>query len=123
MIIDLLDRKTNFHSQFQLTPHFFNRTVWFILSEDAKTGHSGVFNSQLQCVSLAVWNIIARLKNRFLDQLVLSWYRRALFLKAAKLTSLYNTMSTTARSRVYSDVNVHRPREYWDYESHVIEWG
>lgn len=32
-------------------------------------------------------------------------------------------MANTARSRVYSDVNVHRPREYWDYESHVIEWG
>lgn len=32
-------------------------------------------------------------------------------------------MANTARARVYSDVNVHRPREYWDYESHVIEWG
>ncbi|XP_031560869.1 casein kinase II subunit alpha-like isoform X2 [Actinia tenebrosa] len=31
--------------------------------------------------------------------------------------------SATARARVYADVNVHRPREYWDYESHVIEWG
>lgn len=28
-----------------------------------------------------------------------------------------------SRSRVYADVNTHRPREYWDYESHVIEWG
>ena len=28
-----------------------------------------------------------------------------------------------SRSRVYSDVNTHRPREYWDYESHIIEWG
>jgi len=27
------------------------------------------------------------------------------------------------RARVYADVNTHRPREYWDYESHVIEWG
>ncbi|KAK3733489.1 hypothetical protein QZH41_019402, partial [Actinostola sp. cb2023] len=31
--------------------------------------------------------------------------------------------SASARARVYADVNVHRPREYWDYESHVIEWG
>lgn len=28
-----------------------------------------------------------------------------------------------SRTRVYADVNTHRPREYWDYESHVIEWG
>ena len=43
---------------------------------------------------------------------------------AAKSRLLYVTMSCTgARARVYADVNVHRPREYWDYESHVIEWG
>ena len=28
-----------------------------------------------------------------------------------------------AWSRVYSDVNAHKPREYWDYESHPIDWG
>uniref|UniRef100_A0AAY5KUD1 non-specific serine/threonine protein kinase n=1 Tax=Esox lucius TaxID=8010 RepID=A0AAY5KUD1_ESOLU len=28
-----------------------------------------------------------------------------------------------SRSRVYPDVNTKRPREYWDYESHVVEWG
>ena len=26
-------------------------------------------------------------------------------------------------SRVYADVNVRRPREYWDYESLVVNWG
>ena len=26
-------------------------------------------------------------------------------------------------ARVYADVNTHKPREYWDYESHLIEWG
>lgn len=26
-------------------------------------------------------------------------------------------------SRVYSDANSHRPKNYWDYESHVIDWG
>lgn len=26
-------------------------------------------------------------------------------------------------SRVYADVNKHKPQEYWDYEAHVIEWG
>lgn len=25
--------------------------------------------------------------------------------------------------RVYADVNVHRPREYWDYESLTVTWG
>ncbi|XP_060039248.1 casein kinase II subunit alpha-like [Erinaceus europaeus] len=28
-----------------------------------------------------------------------------------------------SRARVYADVNMRRPREYWDYESHVVEWG
>ena len=32
-------------------------------------------------------------------------------------------MTDSSRARVYADVNTHRPREYWDYESHVIEWG
>ncbi|XP_052229917.1 casein kinase II subunit alpha isoform X3 [Dreissena polymorpha] len=32
-------------------------------------------------------------------------------------------MPTASRARVYADVNNHRPREYWDYESHVVEWG
>ena len=30
---------------------------------------------------------------------------------------------TMSRSRVYADVNVKRPREYWDYESLVVNWG
>ncbi|GIX90054.1 casein kinase II subunit alpha [Caerostris extrusa] len=32
-------------------------------------------------------------------------------------------MPLPSRARVYADVNSHRPREYWDYESHVVEWG
>ena len=24
---------------------------------------------------------------------------------------------------MYPDANAHKPREYWDYESHVVEWG
>merc|ERR1712140_141881 len=32
-------------------------------------------------------------------------------------------MPAPSRARVYADVNTHRPREYWDYESHVVEWG
>jgi casein kinase II subunit alpha len=32
-------------------------------------------------------------------------------------------MSTPSQSRVYSDVNSHKAREYWDYETHQVEWG
>lgn len=32
-------------------------------------------------------------------------------------------MATQSQSRVYADVNAHKPREYWDYESLVVEWG
>lgn len=32
-------------------------------------------------------------------------------------------MASDSKARVYTDVNTHRPREYWDYEAHVIEWG
>lgn len=28
-----------------------------------------------------------------------------------------------SHARVYSDVNVHRPREYWDYESLALDWA
>uniref|UniRef100_A0A7E4ULJ1 Casein kinase II subunit alpha n=1 Tax=Panagrellus redivivus TaxID=6233 RepID=A0A7E4ULJ1_PANRE len=32
-------------------------------------------------------------------------------------------MPVPSRARVYADVNQTQPREYWDYEQHVIEWG
>lgn len=28
-----------------------------------------------------------------------------------------------ARQSVYADVNVHRPRDYWDYEALTVNWG
>ncbi|XP_067853790.1 casein kinase II subunit alpha' isoform X1 [Heptranchias perlo] len=31
--------------------------------------------------------------------------------------------ATGSRARVYAEVNSLKPREYWDYESHVPEWG
>lgn len=30
---------------------------------------------------------------------------------------------TMSRARVYADVNVHRPRDYWDYEALTVNWG
>lgn len=32
-------------------------------------------------------------------------------------------MAVPSRARVYADVNSQRPREYWDYESYVVDWG
>lgn len=32
-------------------------------------------------------------------------------------------MPIPSRSRVYPDINLNKPREYWDYECHPIEWG
>ena len=28
-----------------------------------------------------------------------------------------------SRARVYADVNQHRPREYWNYETLNVQWG
>ena len=32
-------------------------------------------------------------------------------------------MPLPSRARVYADINTHKPREYWDYEAHVVDWG
>ncbi|CAK1539980.1 unnamed protein product [Leptosia nina] len=34
-----------------------------------------------------------------------------------------HTMAVPSRARVYADVNSQKPREYWDYESYVVDWG
>lgn len=39
-----------------------------------------------------------------------------------KKNSSKKKMPMPSKSRIYCDVNTHRPRDYWDYESHVIEW-
>jgi len=31
--------------------------------------------------------------------------------------------AVVSKARVYCDVNVNRPREYWDYESLTVQWG
>ena len=28
-----------------------------------------------------------------------------------------------SKARVYTDVNVVRPKEYWDYEALTVQWG
>lgn len=37
--------------------------------------------------------------------------------------STSESMALPSRARVYADVNSHKPREYWDYESYVVDWG
>lgn len=37
--------------------------------------------------------------------------------------SSHSRMPLPSRSRVYPDVNINRPREYWDYEIHTVEWS
>ncbi|XP_003699231.1 casein kinase II subunit alpha isoform X2 [Megachile rotundata] len=32
-------------------------------------------------------------------------------------------MALPSRARVYTDVNARKPRDYWDYESYVVDWG
>ena len=28
-----------------------------------------------------------------------------------------------SRAKVYADINVNKPRDYWDYESLNVQWG
>lgn len=38
--------------------------------------------------------------------------------KSSKICS-----SAMSKARVYADINVLRPKEYWDYESLTVQWG
>lgn len=29
----------------------------------------------------------------------------------------------SSKARIYADVNLQRPKEYWDYESLTVQWG
>jgi hypothetical protein len=37
--------------------------------------------------------------------------------------SLTTRVLVLASISVYADVNVHRPRDYWDYEALTVNWG
>lgn len=43
------------------------------------------------------------------------------FLKKSRICSEKMTLPSAAR--VYTDVNAHKPDEYWDYENYVVEWA
>ncbi|KAL2728681.1 casein kinase II subunit alpha isoform X1 [Vespula squamosa] len=40
-----------------------------------------------------------------------------------KNTNIVEKMALPSRARVYADVNSHKSRDYWDYESYVVDWG
>ena len=45
-------------------------------------------------------------------------------LSSVRLTGLIGSLTKgMLLSRVYADVNVHRPRDYWDYEALTVNWG
>lgn len=44
--------------------------------------------------------------------------------KYSQRSSVPQSLSVVmSKARVYSDVNVLRPKEYWDYESLTVQWG
>jgi casein kinase II subunit alpha len=40
-----------------------------------------------------------------------------------KIIEILNRRRSMSKARVYTDVNVLRPKEYWDYESLAVQWG
>ncbi|EXB25086.1 Casein kinase II subunit alpha-2 [Morus notabilis] len=42
---------------------------------------------------------------------------------AQKIGKSIRRPGAASKARVYSDVNVIRPKEYWDYESLTVQWG
>lgn len=42
---------------------------------------------------------------------------------AQKIGKSIRRPGVMSKARVYTDVNVQRPKEYWDYESLAVQWG
>ena len=42
---------------------------------------------------------------------------------AQKIGKSIRRPGAPSKARVYADVNVIRPKEYWDYESLTVQWG
>lgn len=42
---------------------------------------------------------------------------------AAATSATSARMTLPSAARVYTDVNAHKPREYWDYENYTVEWS
>lgn len=42
---------------------------------------------------------------------------------AQKICKSIRRPGAASKARIYSDVNVIRPKEYWDYEALTVQWG
>lgn len=42
---------------------------------------------------------------------------------AQKIGKSIRRPGVMSKARVYADVNVQRPKEYWDYEALIVQWG
>ncbi|XLV01089.1 hypothetical protein S245_015426, partial [Arachis hypogaea] len=42
---------------------------------------------------------------------------------AQKIGKSTRRPSATSKARIYADINVVRPKEYWDYENLTVQWG
>ena len=47
----------------------------------------------------------------------------AISIRRWELISFAHLSFPTPVFSVYADVNVHRPRDYWDYEALTVNWG
>lgn len=42
---------------------------------------------------------------------------------AQRFSKAVRTKDSMSQARVYADVNVSRPKDYWDYETLSVQWG
>lgn len=40
-----------------------------------------------------------------------------------RIARAFRQRGAMSKARVYADVNVQRPKEYWDYEALTVQWG
>lgn len=73
--------------------------------------------SQFECQALHL--VVSSIKLKLRNSHVPVQYCRRYTGSAATCT---NT-GVASNFRVYADVNVHRPRDYWDYEALTVNWG
>ena len=61
---------------------------------------------------------------RMLNELVKASTRPVAPLMAQRFSkAVREADAMMSRARVYSDVNVHNSKDYWDYETLSIQWG
>ncbi|XP_040936097.1 casein kinase II subunit alpha-4, chloroplastic isoform X2 [Gossypium hirsutum] len=84
-------------------------TLYFLRGIASKTSYSTVSQQQQQQQKLRKELLLKELKET--ETL------------AQKIGKAIRHPGVPSKSKVYADVNVIRPKEYWDYESLTIQWG